>query len=122
MRIYLACALGMSTSILVNKMKDEIKNEGKDYEVKAINQNLIDDYIDDFDVLLLGPQIGHSLSKIKNKLNNSKPVMVIKPIDYGRGNAKKVIADAEELYNSFNEGKWGKLCQKWINFQKFSAI
>lgn len=101
MKIYLACALGMSTSILVNKMKDEAKAQGKNYEIKAINQSIIEDSIDQFDVLLLGPQIGHTRRKIEKIVNGRKPVGVINPMDYGRGNGAAVLKQAEDLLNEF---------------------
>ena len=33
MKIMLACCLGMSTSVVVQKMKDAAKEQGKDYEI-----------------------------------------------------------------------------------------
>ena len=41
MKIMLACCLGMSTSVVVQKMKDAAKEQGKDYEIWAVDQNKI---------------------------------------------------------------------------------
>lgn len=57
MKILLACVAGMSTSLLVEKMKKEAnKRSIKDVVIKAVPVEEIKSVIDDFDVVLLGPQ------------------------------------------------------------------
>ncbi len=97
MRIMLACAAGMSTSILVAKMEDAAKEQGKDYKIWAIDQSMIESELGNFDVLLLGPQVQHILRKVKKIVGDAAPVAVIKAIDYGRGNGAAVLVHAEEL-------------------------
>lgn len=97
MRIMLACQAGMSTSIIVAKMEDEAKKQGKDYKIWAIDQSLIEKEIGNFDVLLLGPQIQHTLRKVKKIVDGNAPVAVIRPMDYGRGNGAAVLEFAEDL-------------------------
>lgn len=97
MRIMLACQAGMSTSIIVAKMEDEAKRQGKDYKIWAIDQSLIEKEIGNFDVLLLGPQIQHTLRKVKKIVDGNAPVAVIRPMDYGRGNGAAILEFAEEL-------------------------
>ena len=41
MRIMLACNAGMSTSLVVAKMQDAAKAQGKDYKIWAIEQGEI---------------------------------------------------------------------------------
>ena len=53
MRIMLACAAGMSTSLVVSKMQEAAKNQGKDYKIWAIEQGQIQDELGNFDVLLM---------------------------------------------------------------------
>ena len=38
MRIMLACAAGMSTSLVVSKMQEAAKNQGKDYKIWRLNK------------------------------------------------------------------------------------
>ena len=56
MRIMLACNAGMSTSLVVAKMQDAAKAQGKDYKIWAVEQGEIQNELGNFDVLLLGPQ------------------------------------------------------------------
>lgn len=58
-KILLSCAGGFSTSLLVNKMKEAAKAEGKEYEIKAVAAAQVEDIIekDAPDCILIGPQI-----------------------------------------------------------------
>jgi len=97
-RIKLFCASGMSTSVLVNKMKDAAKAKGIDVEIIAFPESQMNRYLDSMDVALLGPQVGYTLGKAK-KLCEPKgiPVDVIPMIDYGMMNGSKVLDFALKL-------------------------
>ena len=91
MKIMLACCLGMSTSVVVQKMKDAAKEQGKDYEIWAVDQNKIAENVGNFDVLLLGPQVRHLQRKVK---------AVIDALAYGRCNGAAILKQAEDLVNN----------------------
>lgn len=97
-RIKLFCASGMSTSVLVNKMKDAAKAKGIDVEIIAFPESQMNRHLDSMDVALLGPQVGYTLGKAK-KLCEPKgiPVDVIPMIDYGMMNGVKVLDFALKL-------------------------
>ena len=57
MKILLACCSGMSTSLVVNKMKDAAKKDGRDDEIWAVGQGQVDAELPKADVLLIGPQM-----------------------------------------------------------------
>lgn len=97
-RIKLFCASGMSTSVLVNKMKDAAKARGIDVEIIAFPESQMNRHLDSMDVALLGPQVGYTLGKAK-KLCEPKgiPVDVIPMIDYGMMNGAKVLDFALKL-------------------------
>lgn len=99
MRIMLACCAGMSTSVVVQKMKDAAKEQGKDYEIWAVDQGKIEENLGKFDVLLLGPQVRHILRKVKAQVGDQAPVAVIDAVAYGRCNGVAVLKQAEDLVN-----------------------
>ncbi len=103
MRIMLACALGMSTGMLMERMRDAAKAQGKDYKVWAVDVGTVDKYAGEFDVLLLGPQVTYLLDDMKKKYAADTPVAVIKPIDYGRMNGAAVVKFAETLVEERNK-------------------
>ena len=51
-RIMLACAGGMSTSLLMNKMKEEADNRGLEVSVEAIGEKTLEQHLGEFDVLV----------------------------------------------------------------------
>ena len=61
--IRLFCAAGMSTSLLVNKMIEEAKKEGKEVDIVAYPVNELDRRLAGVDAALLGPQVGYMKKK-----------------------------------------------------------
>ncbi len=100
-RIMLACAGGFSTSLLMNKMRDEAKRQGVEVTVNAIGEKSVDKHLGEFDVLLLGPQVRYVLPQIKQLLNGTCPVEVIDMRDYGTMNGAKILNAALRMYNDF---------------------
>lgn len=96
--IRLFCAAGMSTSLLVSKMKNAAKDKGIEADIEAFPESQIDKHLDNVDVVLLGPQVGYTMPKAK-KICEPKgvPVDVIPMIDYGMMNGEKVLAFAIKL-------------------------
>lgn len=96
--IKLFCASGMSTSVLVNKMKDAAKAKGIEAEIVAFPEAQMDRHLDSMDVALLGPQVGYTLGKAKSLCEpKGIPVDVIPMVDYGMMNGAKVLDFALKL-------------------------
>ena len=100
MRIMLACNAGMSTSLVVAKMQDAAKAQGKDYKIWAVEQGEIQNELGNFDVLLLGPQVRHLQRKVKATVGDSAPVAVIDALACGRCNGAAILKQAEDLVNN----------------------
>lgn len=98
MKILLACSSGMSTSLLVSKMKDAAREKGMEAEIWAVAQDKAESDMEKADVLLIGPQMRFLFKKI-SKVADEKgvPVEVIDPISYGRIDGEAVLDKALEL-------------------------
>lgn len=98
MKILLACSSGMSTSLLVSKMKDAAREKGIEAEIWAVAQDKAESDMEKADVLLIGPQMRFLFKKI-SKVADEKgvPVDVIDPISYGRIDGEAVLDKALEL-------------------------
>ena len=96
--IRLFCAAGMSTSLLVSKMKDAAKANGIEVDIEAFPESQMDNHLENVNVALLGPQVGYTIAKAK-KICEPKgiPVDVIPMIDYGMMNGAKVLDFALKL-------------------------
>lgn len=95
MNILLLCNAGLSTSIVVAKMKNELGEDRKDWKIEAHAADEIDEYIDQFDVVLIGPQIGYRYEQLKQTIH--KPIAQISQLDYALGNGKNVLMQAISL-------------------------
>lgn len=101
-RIVLACAAGMSTSMVVTRMEKEAAARGLTFQIYAIpEQNLreeLQNYGNEVVAVLLGPQVRFKLEENK-KLTDSYqlPIAVIDTVAYGTLNGAKVLDQALAL-------------------------
>ena len=82
-RIYLFCSAGMSTSLLVSKMKAQAEKYEVPVIIEAWPETLAAEKGKDADLVLLGPQIAYMLPEIQ-KVLPGKPVEVIDSAMYGK--------------------------------------
>ncbi|MDW6004931.1 PTS sugar transporter subunit IIB [Vibrio mangrovi] len=94
-RILLCCAAGMSTSMVVNKMKQAAAAKSIDVDINAVSIDEFESCYSEYDCYLLGPQIKYKLADFKVKADAlGKPISVIDPMDYGMMKGDKILADA----------------------------
>ena len=91
-KIALFCNAGMSTSLLVKKMRASAQERGLDVEIEAYPARELDQRTDGIDAALLGPQVRFMLDNAK-KICGAKgvPVDVINSMDYGMVKGDKVL-------------------------------
>lgn len=100
MKILLCCNLGMSTSLLMNKIKDAAKLKNIDLEIWAIPVGKIQLEVDKADIVLLGPQIKYEYNNVKKITDaKNKKLDVINMSDYGMLRGDKVLEKVIEILN-----------------------
>lgn len=96
--ILLACSSGMSTSLLVSKMKEAAEEKGMEVNIWAVAQDKAVSELEKADVLLIGPQMRFMKTKYEEAAEKfGVPVDVIDPVAYGRVDGKAVLEKALEL-------------------------
>lgn len=95
-KIYLFCSAGMSTSLLVAKMREVAKQMNYDAEIIAYAVSEIDRYGANADIILLGPQVRFKLKSIEAKFPNI-PVRLMDIQDYGRINGENIIKTVKKV-------------------------
>lgn len=95
MNVLLICAGGMSTSILMKKMEKYAAANNIPLKIQAVGVGAYRDVCDQYDVMLLGPQISYQKDNIAKA--SGKPTAVIKPQDYGIGNAENIFKQINAL-------------------------
>ena len=89
--ILLVCAAGMSTSLLVNKMKAAAKERGLEIEIDALPVSECSRVIDSADMVLLGPQVRFQKPQVDALVKGRVPVEVIDMRLYGTMNGKAIL-------------------------------
>ena len=97
-KILLCCAAGMSTSLLINKMKSEAEKRGIEVKIWAEPLERAKEEFAKADVVLLGPQDKYALTEAKKIAEeNNINIDVINMVDYGMMNGAKVLDQALKL-------------------------
>lgn len=97
-KILLVCSAGMSTSLMVEKMKTSAASQGLEVEIWAVADAEAKTNIDKADIMMLGPQVRFLEKKMK-EIAGTKPVTVIDMQAYGTMNGEKVLAQALKILN-----------------------
>ncbi|MBS4535454.1 PTS sugar transporter subunit IIB [Clostridium sp. D2Q-14] len=101
--ILLICSGGMSTSALVKKMQESADKRDIEVNIWAIGDAESQEESKKADIILLGPQVRYLESKMKQRVDNKKPVAIIDMLVYGTMNGEKALDNALEVYKNFNE-------------------
>ncbi|QZY55807.1 PTS sugar transporter subunit IIB [Crassaminicella profunda] len=98
MKIAVICYVGMTTSLLVSKMKKVAQERGLALDIDAYATTEIDDVLDDTDAVLLGPQARCELNEIKTITDPKNiPTRVIDSMLYETMNASAILDMVQEL-------------------------
>lgn len=98
MNIMLVCSAGMSTSMLVQKMRKAADEKELKVTINATSEADLSKHLDKLDVILIGPQVRYLSSKIMEKAEPyGIKVDVIDGMHYGMMNGAKVLEQAEGL-------------------------
>ena len=82
MKVLMLCNAGMSTGMMKIKIEEAAKAENADLEIAAKSFQVLNDYKDEYDIFLLGPQIRFMKDEIQEAVGD-KPVIVMSSMDFG---------------------------------------
>lgn len=95
-KIVLLCSAGMSTSMLVKKIREAAVKESYECTVDAYGVSEASNVVPDADCVLIGPQVRFQLDKLKKNYPDKK-IESIDMMAYGRMDGQKVLAQAKKL-------------------------
>ena len=114
-RILLCCAAGMSSSILVKKMRLAAKEHEIDVVIAAVSGNQVPLYVSKVDVILVAPALVYEFERIKKIAAPYKVrVFLIGREDYGQMNGEIILL---KLLNKIEQMK-----QEEIKMGSFTSI
>lgn len=98
MKILLVCSAGMSTSMLVNKMRKSAEERNITAQIDAVPESDLKNNLEGLDVILIGPQVRYLEKKIREQADPlGIKVDVINQMAYGMMQGDKVLDQAIEL-------------------------
>ncbi len=100
MNILLICVGGMSSSLLMDKMKKYAVDQGEEIKIEAVGEmgHAYEKVYKDFDVILMAPQAGYRKKDVMKRVDI--PVGVIDMTAYGRADCVKVFEQTKKLIKS----------------------
>ena len=97
-KVMFVCSAGMSTSLLVEKVKKAADEKGFEIDVYALGEAEAKKDLSQADILLLGPQVRYLEKSFKKAMGESKTKLgVVDMIAYGRMDGEKVLEQIVEL-------------------------
>lgn len=97
-KIMLCCSAGMSTSLLVKKMKAAAEQRGLDVQIDAFGASEFSSHVGDYQVVLLGPQVKYMQPDLQQEADPfGVRVEAINMMDYGMQNGDNVLDFAMDL-------------------------
>lgn len=91
LKIVLVCFAGMSTSLLVSKMRKAAEERGIRAYIEAVSTSDMRDLTEDAHVVLLGPQARYMFDEVRRSVREAVPVEVIDTRLYGAMDGNGVL-------------------------------
>ena len=96
MKVLLCCAGGLSSSILMKKMKTWADAHGEDLEIQAMGTGeAVETWQNGYECVLLAPQVSYRLKQLQEELK--LPIAEVPSLDYAIGTAENVMKLAHKL-------------------------
>jgi len=101
--ILLVCGTGASSGFMAANMRKAAKETGLELDVKARSDSEVEDYIDEIDLLLVGPHLKYMLEDLEEIASEySVPVRIISQQAYGSLDGRAVLAEIQDVLTTDN--------------------
>lgn len=97
LKVMFVCAAGMSTSLLVEKVKKAAAARGVEANVYALGEAEARKDLNQADVLLLGPQVKYLESSFRKAIDDTTKLGVVDMKSYGRMDGEAVMNQIMEM-------------------------
>ena len=92
LRVLLVCGSGASSGFMAANMRKAAVEEGLEMDIKARSESEIENYIDDIDVLKVGPHLAYILDDVEEYTQGADvKVILMKAEYYSKLDVKKAI-------------------------------
>lgn len=96
--VLLICGTGASSGFMAKNIRKAAKEKGKDINVKARSDSELDEYIEEIDLLLVGPHLKYMMSDLVLTASPyNVPIELIKEEAYGSLDGDAVLEQIESI-------------------------
>lgn len=81
-RVLLVCGSGASSGFMAANMRKAAKEKNIEIEIKARSESEIENYIDEIDVLMVGPHLAYILDEVKEMTEGFDIEVILMKQDY----------------------------------------
>jgi len=104
LKVLLSCSAGLTTSMFAENLNSLADMLGLDYQFNAVSYLSIYEEAENYDVILIAPQIGYMLNRLKESLSD-KLVLQIPTSVFASYDALSAIQFIQKEIEAFNEEK-----------------
>ncbi|WP_461225726.1 PTS sugar transporter subunit IIB [Lacticaseibacillus suihuaensis] len=100
-RIMLCCGAGFSSGFLAQKTRQAAKKQGRDLHVDARSESQVAQYLNNIDMLLIGPHFANQLATYKEMTAGRDIIVAVIPSEiYGTLDGSGLIGFIDQLTQS----------------------
>lgn len=101
-KVILCCGAGFSSGFLAQRSRQAIKIKNFDMTIEAKSESVISEYMDEMDILLVGPHYASALEQLKSKCEPRGIKVALIPTDiYATIDGERLV----EFANNIAKGK-----------------
>lgn len=105
LKVLLVCGSGASSGFMATNMRKALEKKGIKADIKARSESEIESYIDDLDILMIGPHLKYMMEEIDDYIEGSSVIPILmKPEYYATLDGEKAIEHMLQVYKE-NGGK-----------------
>jgi len=99
LRVLLVCGSGASSGFMAANIRKAAKEKGIEIEVQARSDSEIDNYIEDVDLIMVGPHLEYIMEELEEYTKEySVKVALMKPEYYSRLDGVKALEHIMSIY------------------------
>ena len=119
-QILLSCSFGLTTSMFAENLNSVAEMLGLDYHFNAVSYLSIYEEVDKYDVVLIAPQIGYMLNRLKESLTEKLVLQIPTAVfaSYDALSAIQFIQSELEAFNTNKKKKKTEECSHCIEYHK----
>ena len=120
LRVLLSCSAGLTTSMFAENLKSVADMLALDYQFDAVSYVSIYEVVEEYDVILLAPQIGYMFNRLKESLSDKLVLQIPTAMfaSYDALSTLQFIQNELEIFHENKSDEQEKGCVHCVEYEK----